>query len=204
MGDSLQQKTYTVDFLTKKRVKNNGIVSQYYVNDNHEAIIPKELFRMVQEEKSKRANLNKSAVTRKENASKIGDKRKSKQGYSKYLLANIMICSDCGQPYRRLTWSREGVKRIVWRCKERVENGTKRCHKSPTLDETELQRTIMRGINRLGSEPAEFADLLNRNMKIILNKYSDGLESTGDKLDKELSDLENKMLALYPRKCRYR
>ena len=30
MGDALLQKTYTVDFLTKKKVKNNGIVPQYY------------------------------------------------------------------------------------------------------------------------------------------------------------------------------
>ncbi len=44
MGDALMQKPYTVDFLTKKRVMNNGIVLQYYIEDNHEAIIPKELF----------------------------------------------------------------------------------------------------------------------------------------------------------------
>lgn len=30
-GDALLQKTYTVDFLTKKRVENNGEVPQYYV-----------------------------------------------------------------------------------------------------------------------------------------------------------------------------
>lgn len=40
MGDALLQKTYTVDVLTKKRVANNGIVPQYYVENNHEAIIP--------------------------------------------------------------------------------------------------------------------------------------------------------------------
>ena len=41
MGDALLQKTYTVDFMTKKKVKNTGIVPQYYVEDDHEAIIPK-------------------------------------------------------------------------------------------------------------------------------------------------------------------
>lgn len=30
MGDALLQKTYTTDFLTKKRIKNNGTVPQYY------------------------------------------------------------------------------------------------------------------------------------------------------------------------------
>ena len=38
MGDALLQKTYTIDFLTKKRVKNQGIVPQYYIEDNHEEI----------------------------------------------------------------------------------------------------------------------------------------------------------------------
>ena len=39
IGDALLQKTYTVDFLTKKRVKNNGLIPQYYVENNHEPIM---------------------------------------------------------------------------------------------------------------------------------------------------------------------
>ena len=50
IGDALLQKTYTTDFLNKTRVKNNGIVPQYYVEGNHEAIIPKDIFLRVQEE----------------------------------------------------------------------------------------------------------------------------------------------------------
>lgn len=57
MGDALLQKTYTVDFMTKKKVKNTGLVPQYYVEDDHEAIIPKELFYRVQEEMMRRASL---------------------------------------------------------------------------------------------------------------------------------------------------
>ena len=50
MGDALLQKTYTTAFLTQKRIKNNGTVPQYYVEGDHEAIIPKELFMQVQAE----------------------------------------------------------------------------------------------------------------------------------------------------------
>jgi site-specific DNA recombinase len=50
IGDALLQKTYTTDFLTKTRVKNNGLVPQYYVENSHEAIIPREIFMQVQEE----------------------------------------------------------------------------------------------------------------------------------------------------------
>ena len=35
MGDALLQKTYTVDVLTKKRVVNDGIVTQYYVENSN-------------------------------------------------------------------------------------------------------------------------------------------------------------------------
>ncbi|MDE7200710.1 MAG: recombinase family protein, partial [Lachnospiraceae bacterium] len=58
MGDALLQKTYTVDFMTKKKVPNNGIVPQYYVEDDHEAIIPKELFFRVQEEIMRRSAMS--------------------------------------------------------------------------------------------------------------------------------------------------
>lgn len=54
-----------MDFLTKKKVKNNGIVPRYYIKHDHEAIIPKELFYRVQEEKARRSAIYKSAVKRK-------------------------------------------------------------------------------------------------------------------------------------------
>lgn len=86
MGDALLQKTYTVDVLTKKRVNNNGIVPQYYVENNHGAIIPRELFMQVQEELQRRANL------RTGNA----NSKKKRVYSSKYALSTIVFCGKCG------------------------------------------------------------------------------------------------------------
>ena len=47
IGDALLQKTYTTDFLNKTRVKNNGLVPQYYIEGDHEAIIPKDIYMQV-------------------------------------------------------------------------------------------------------------------------------------------------------------
>lgn len=44
IGDALLQKTHTIDFLTKERVKNLGALPKYYVKGNHEPIISEELF----------------------------------------------------------------------------------------------------------------------------------------------------------------
>ena len=48
-GCALLQKTYTPDFLTKKQVPNHGEVPQYYVENNHDAIIEPEIFDRVQD-----------------------------------------------------------------------------------------------------------------------------------------------------------
>ena len=66
IGDALLQKTYTVDFLNKKRVQNNGIVPQYYVENSHEPIIPRDLYMQVQEEMMRRANLHSGAKRKSE------------------------------------------------------------------------------------------------------------------------------------------
>lgn len=58
MGDALLQKTVTTDFLTKKRVRNTGALPQYYVEDDHEAIIPKEIFMQVQAELVRRRKVH--------------------------------------------------------------------------------------------------------------------------------------------------
>lgn len=106
MGDALLQKNYTVDFLTKKKVMNRGIIPQYYIEDDHEAIIPKELFYMVQEEKARRFGTYRAAIRKK--------RGKEKGKFSgKYALSNILICAECGQPYRRQVWSKYGQKWAV-------------------------------------------------------------------------------------------
>ena len=90
IGDALLQKTYTVDVLTKKRVQNNGIVPQYYVENDHEPIIPRDLYMQVQEEMLRRVNLH------------SGEKRKKKVYRSKYALSSIVYCFKCGDIYRRI------------------------------------------------------------------------------------------------------
>ena len=55
-GDALLQKTYTVDYLTKKTKVNNGEIPQYYVEGDHEAIIDPAVFDRVQIELEKRCS----------------------------------------------------------------------------------------------------------------------------------------------------
>ena len=53
-GDLLLQKSYTVDFLEKKRALNDGELPQYYVEAAHDPIVPRAVFAMAQEKPDNR------------------------------------------------------------------------------------------------------------------------------------------------------
>lgn len=188
MGDALLQKTYTADFLTKKRLKNNGEVRQYYIKNDHDAIIPQELYYAVQLEKKRRAERHKPTVTKRA--------KEKKKGYSsKYILSNLLACGECGQPYRRLTWTRNGEKRIVWRCASRAEHGTKYCQHSASLDEEALQRAVMQAIRRIARD-AEFGSIMQNNIILVIGQYADSLDSGNNELDSRIAELEGQMLQM--------
>ena len=192
MGDALLQKTYTVDFMTKKKVINKGIVPQYYVEDDHEPIIPKELFYRVQEELARRASMNKSAVTRTKN-------QKSKFS-SEYALTGLLLCGDCGQEYRRVTWSRNGKKKIVWRCSNRLTNGTKNCKKSETLEEGALNRAVMEAINRITRGDGDFVGAFRQNVIRVIGSY--GGEQEPDEYDEKIKEKEEEIVTLIAENAR--
>ena len=85
------------------------------------------MFHRVQEEKVRRANINRPSLK------KRNIQEKSKYS-SKYVLSDIMVCGECGQPYRRQVWSKYGIKQAVWRCDNRLKNGSKKCKNSPTIN----------------------------------------------------------------------
>jgi DNA invertase Pin-like site-specific DNA recombinase len=136
MGDALLQKTYTIDFLTKKRVINKGMVPQYYVKGNHEAIIPEDLFLNVQKEKVRRVSIS------------CGENTVRKRYSAKYALSNVLVCGECGYPYRRVVRSRRGKSKVVWRCSNRLKNGTRYCTDSPSIAEEALHKMVADAINR--------------------------------------------------------
>ena len=190
-GDACMQKTYTIDFLTKKKVKNDGYVRQYYIEDNHEAIIPKELFHQVQEEKLRRASLHKAALTRKKNKE---EKEKSKYS-SKYILTDLMVCAECGHAYRRQIWSKYGDKTAVWRCEDRLKQGKKsRCQHSPTIKEAQLHDAIMTAINSVVENTGEFIGAFRENVIRVIGNYS--TQGVTTEYDEQIEKLQQQMLTL--------
>lgn len=147
IGDALLGKTYVTDCISKQVKKNNGERLQSYVENNHPAIIPKDMFYRVREEMTRRSSKRK--VLQKSGKTELGK-------YSaKYALTELLVCGECGSPYKRVTWARNGKKQIVWRCVSRLEFGTKYCHNSPTLKEEMLHRAILEALNEFAQAGTE-------------------------------------------------
>ena len=156
MGDAVINKTYTVDCISKKTKRNNGERAKYYVENNHPAIIDRVTFGRVQEEVARRSGLQK--------VKQVGTKTELGKYSSKYALTELLVCGECGTPYRRCTWTSCGNKRIVWRCISRLDYGKKRCHDSPTMGEEELHRAIMRAVQTVAMQNIKLLQTLKSHI----------------------------------------
>lgn len=139
-GDALLQKTFIADCISKRVKKNNGELPMYYVENSHPAIIERAVFDRVQEEVARRNSKRKVKQT--------GTKTELGKYSSRYALSEILYCGNCGTPYRRCTWSKNGKKKVVWRCISRLDYGTKYCKDSPSIEESVLQNAITEAITQ--------------------------------------------------------
>ncbi len=135
-GDALLQKTYTVDFLSKKRVKNTGHAAQYYVEDSHPAIVIKEEFAAVQLEFERRTNMR-------------GYSKSGRSSFtSEYPFSRKLFCQNCGSKFRRQAWGSGKNRKYVWRCINREINGVESCGMK-SIREKDLEKAFLRAMNKL-------------------------------------------------------
>ncbi|GHU74336.1 serine recombinase [Clostridia bacterium] len=134
-GDALLQKSYTVDFLTKKKKRNDGEIQQYYVENSHAAIIEPAVFEMVQLELLRRQS---------------GENRHS--GVS--IFSSKLKCGCCGGWYGSKVWhSTSKYRRVIWQCNHKFKNDEK-CE-TPHLTEESIKSAFISAANKLLSDKTE-------------------------------------------------
>ncbi|HEM3563640.1 TPA: recombinase family protein [Streptococcus suis] len=152
-GDALLQKTFTVDFLTKKRVQNDGQVDQYYVENSHEAIIDKDIWELVQLELARRK------AYREEHQLKSYIMQNDDNPFT-----TKVFCKECGSAFGRKNWTTSRGKRKVWQCNNRYRiKGVEGCYSSH-LDEATLEQIFLKALELL----SENIDLLDGKWEKIL------------------------------------
>lgn len=137
----------------------------YYVENNHPAIIKRSVFDRVQEEVSRRNSKRK--------VKEIGTKTELGRYSSKYALTDLLFCGCCGTAYRRCTWSKNGKKKVVWRCISRLDYGTKYCKESPSIEESILENVIAEAITRKAQTDGIDFTLIRKHIEIYQSRQND-------------------------------
>ena len=123
-GNTLLQKTFIQDTISKKKVMNTGELPQYFVQDTHEAIIDMDTFEQVQEKLARNKEMGRFPYN---------------HTGKKYPFTMKVICGCCGRHYTRQLWntSEKGKKRPTWVCTGKKAEKYRRCD-SKNIPEAKL------------------------------------------------------------------
>ena len=116
-------------------------------------------------------------------------------------MSERLVCGECGTLYRRCTGSKQGRKRIVWRCVSRLDYGTKYCHNSPTLDEEPLQKAILAAINSVMSQKSPLIRQITSAMDMELAPVPGESMSLAD-IERRLGELNDQTRELVAESAR--
>ena len=166
-GDALLQKSYTVDFLTKKKKPNEGEIPQYYVENNHQAIIQPDVFDMVQRELARR-----------------GQNRSHHSGV--HLFSGKIKCGQCGSWYGSKVWhSTDKYRQVIWQCNHKFDND-ERCT-TPHFTDDEIKAYFVSAVNKLLPEKGRIIKAFDTIKSTVFD--------TSD-LDAEKTALEQEMVVV--------
>lgn len=164
-GDALLQKTYTVNYLDHTKAVNTGQIPQYYVENNHPAIIDRDTWEQVQIEMKRR--------------DKLGAHYSSSD-----VFASKLICEDCGGFYGKKKWhANTKYERFVYQCNSKFHKGKDKC-RTPHLTEEEIKNKFIQAYNvtmedkdRIIQDSNEVIEFLSDTTQIDIN-----LKRIGDEL----------------------
>lgn len=123
-GNTLLQKTFIQDPISKKKKINKGELPQYFVENTHEAIVEMDTFQKVQE-----------IFAYNKEAGKFPYNHTGK----KYPFTKKVVCGRCGRHYTRQLWntSKNGEKCPTWVCTGKKAEKYRRCD-SKNIPEAKL------------------------------------------------------------------
>jgi hypothetical protein len=111
IGDLLQKKTCTPNFLTHRSVINDGHEEKIYIRDNHDPIIDRDTWELTQIELKRRGLLKEEA-----------------RGYSnRYWASGLLVCGECRTSViSRNKYNEDGSITRFWYCKNGYQYGKKK------------------------------------------------------------------------------
>ncbi len=147
VGDLLMQKTFTADFLTKVQAENKGELEQYFIKDDHPAIICREDWEAVQIELARREDFRK----------RHGIRTSGSSTYDRFY--SRVFCASCGGKFVRKYW--KGNKAVFWKCENAEKKKGHTCDAEIIREET-LCRAVVIAWNSVVENRQEYRKKWNR------------------------------------------
>lgn len=177
-GHLLQQKYFTVDYLSHKRLKNKGEIRQYLFKNNHEAIIDPVVWENVQLEIKRRRTLQKNESGRNTKHS------------NKYCWSGKLKCGKCESGFRRVVWHK---KHVAWQCQGYVNYGKTHCDiggiKEEILENLMISFQEYMSVNQ---------DIITSQLQLVINKFihQDTNDNKIKKIEKDINDNKDEISKL--------
>lgn len=186
MGDILLGKTFTVDPISKRRLANFGESDQFYLENHHEPIVSKDVFKQANEIRKKKACPRRGT-------NQYNDKTREKITRA-YSFSSMLQCGYCGSTLtRRVKYnSRSNPQTRTWQCVTATKSGKEKCNHSLAVDEDLLKKAFLESINAL----------IDQDDSQQMKEFLDMVESTilSSSPAKKITDLEARISNLEKQK----
>lgn len=162
VGDLIQKKSYTPDFLTHKKRKNNGEVPLIYIENHHEPIISREIWNMAQER------------LRRNNKHAKGDSGHS----NRYVFSGKIKCGECGASFvGRFKYLKDGTKIRRWSCGTAANEGTAACGVGKLVRDDDAMHMLKTAIRSL---PIDAKPIISNVTALALDALQAGEQGIAD------------------------
>lgn len=174
VGDLVQKKTYTPDYLTHSRKRNRGEEELICIRNHHEPIVSRELWDTVQRELAAR-------------------NRRDGSGHSnRYVFSGKIKCAECGSSFvSRVKRRKDGSSYRRWGCRKAAVEGSKSCGVGKLLRE-ELAMDILKQAIR--SIPVDSEQVIQNLSELVSD--SSGVFRSAESIQREMERVEGKRLRL--------
>ena len=116
--------------------------------------------------------------------------RKNKRAFNgKYGLSNVCKCGQCGSALYRVHWYLGG-KKVMWRCRNRMDNGTDACDLK-SIDNELIQKAVVKAVNQLLANRCDVIKAVKANIMKVVGVGGNNLTGL---LDSRITDLERRVV----------
>ena len=180
VGDLVQKKTYTPDFLTHAKRANRGEVPHVTIENHHEGIVSREVWNLAQ------ARLRRS-----------NKHEKGRSHSSRYVFSGKIKCGECGSTFvGRFKYRKDGTRIRRWRCGRAASGGRAACGVGKLLRDEDAMLMLNTALKSLQMDAAS---VIHHVTELALEAIQDGEAAMPDdprRLELDIAQIQRKKEAV--------